>query len=284
MLVFGGIDLVQNIQLLRRGVHILGDDAKDAAHAAEVVVRAGVNGLVFRVVGVQAVRLIFLDKALARDDENADFARIDLLREFHQQLVAVVKGGCHTVAGRLLRLSQLTGGFVGNDADAVTEQVSSAKLDALSDLLDSAENDGHKVVVIARFLPEIHAIEKLLEKKGLRYSVIHGGVTDRPAQIEAFQNDPEVQVFVGQIATAGLGITLTAASTMIFYSLDYSMSNYEQTRARIHRVGQKHPCTYIHLVAKGTVDEKVLKALQDKANLAKALVDDYRAGRNPFGG
>ena len=188
------------------------------------------------------------------------------------------------VLTRLLRLSQLTGGFVGNDADAVTEQVSSAKLDALSDLLDSAENDGRKVVVIARFLPEIHAIEKLLEKKGLRYSVIHGGVADRPAQIEAFQNDPEVQVFVGQIATAGLGITLTAASTMIFYSLDYSMSNYEQTRARIHRVGQKHPCTYIHLVAKGTVDEKVLKALQDKANLAKALVDDYRAGRNPFGG
>ena len=151
-------------------------------------------------------------------------------------------------------------------------------------MLDSAENDGRKVVVIARFLPEIHAIEKLLEKKGLRYSVIHGGVADRPAQIEAFQNDPAVRVFVGQIATAGLGITLTAASTMIFYSLDYSMSNYEQTRARIHRVGQKHPCTYIHLVAKGTVDEKVLKALQDKANLAKALVDDYRAGRNPFGG
>lgn len=188
------------------------------------------------------------------------------------------------VLTRLLRLSQLTGGFVGNDADAVTEQVSSAKLDALSDLLDSAENDGRKVVVIARFLPEIHAIEKLLEKKGLRYSVIHGGVADRPAQIEAFQNDPAVRVFIGQIATAGLGITLTAASTMIFYSLDYSMSNYEQTRARIHRVGQKHPCTYIHLVAKGTVDEKVLKALQDKANLAKALVDDYRAGRNPFGG
>ena len=112
--------------------------------------------------------------------------------------------------------------------------------------------------------------------------MIHGGVHDRAAQIDAFQNDPAVRVFVGQIATAGLGITLTAASTMIFYSLDYSMSNYEQTRARIYRVGQKQPCTYIHLVARGTIDEKVLKALRDKANLAKALVDDYRAGRNPF--
>ena len=62
------------------------------------------------------------------------------------------------------------------------------------------------------------------------------------------------------------------------------MSNYEQTRARIHRVGQRFPCTYIHLVAKGTVDEKVLKALNDKASLAKTLVDDYRAGLNPFTG
>lgn len=186
------------------------------------------------------------------------------------------------VLTRLLRLSQLTGGFVGNDDDAATEQVSSAKLDALSDLLDSAENDGYKLVIIARFIPEIHAIERLLQKKGLRYAMIHGGVTDRPAQIEAFQNDPDVRVFIGQIATAGLGITLTAASTMVFYSLDYSMSNYEQTRARIHRVGQKHPCTYIHLIARGTVDEKVLAALQAKANLAKTLVDDYRAGLNPF--
>lgn len=186
------------------------------------------------------------------------------------------------VLTRLLRLSQLTGGFIGNDDSDATQQISTAKLDALSDLIDSAENDNRKLVVIARFLPEICAIERLLQKKGLRYAVIHGGVHDRAAQIDVFQNDPAVRVFVGQIATAGLGITLTAASTMIFYSLDYSMSNYEQTRARIHRVGQKQPCTYIHLVARGTIDEKVLKALRDKANLAKALVDDYRAGRNPF--
>jgi SNF2 family DNA or RNA helicase len=186
------------------------------------------------------------------------------------------------VLTRLLRLSQLTGGFLGGDDSSATEQVSSAKLDALSDIIESAEQDGKKLVVIARFIPEIHAIGKLLTKKGIRYSQISGEIKDRDAQVAAFQNDPGVTVFVGQIATAGLGITLTAASTMVFFSMDYSMSNYEQTRARIHRVGQRQPCTYIHLVAKGTVDEKVLQALRDKANLAKALVDDYRAGRNPF--
>ena len=99
---------------------------------------------------------------------------------------------------------------------------------------------------------------------------------------KAFQEDPEVKVFVGQVATTALGLTLTAATLMVFYSMDYNMANYEQARCRIHRAGQKNECTYIHLVARGTVDEKVMKALREKANLAKTLVDEYRAGANPF--
>ena len=183
---------------------------------------------------------------------------------------------------RLLRLSQLTGGFIGNDETAAVEQVSAAKLSALEDILDGAAAEGKKLVIIARFIPEIKAICKLLEKRGLNYSYITGEVKDRSGQVSAFQNDPQVMAFVGQIATAGMGITLTAASTMVFYSLDYSMSNFEQTKARIHRVGQRMPCTYLYLVAYGTVDEKVLLALKNKADLARTLVDDYRSGKNPF--
>ena len=186
------------------------------------------------------------------------------------------------VLTRLLRLSQLTGGFLGSDENAAVQQISSAKLSATEDILDSAVAEGQKLVIIARFLPEIRAICKELDGRGLRYACITGEVQDRAAQVAQFQNDPDVPVFVGQIATAGLGLTLTAASTMVFYSLDYSMSNYEQAKARIHRVGQRNPCTYIHLIAKGTVDEKVLTALRNKADLAKALVDDCRSGRNPF--
>lgn len=180
------------------------------------------------------------------------------------------------VLTRLLRLSQLTGGFLGNDENAAVQQISSAKLSAMEDILESAVAEGQKLVIIARFLPEIRAICKELDGRGLRYACITGEVQDRAAQVAQFQNDPDVPVFVGQIATAGLGLTLTAASTMVFYSLDYSMSNYEQAKARIHRVGQRNPCTYIHLIAKGTVDEKVLTALRNKADLAKALVDDCR--------
>ena len=183
---------------------------------------------------------------------------------------------------RLLRLSQLTGGFLGNDETAAVEQVSAAKLSALEDILDGAVAEGKKLVIIARFIPEIKAICKLLEKRGLGYSCITGEVKNRDEQVARFQKEPEIMAFVGQIATAGLGITLTAASTMVFYSLDYSMSNFEQTKARIHRVGQRMPCTYLYLVARGTVDEKVLAALESKADLARTLVDDYRSGRNPF--
>jgi SNF2 family DNA or RNA helicase len=186
------------------------------------------------------------------------------------------------VLTKLLRLSQLTGGFIGCDESNAAQPVSTAKLDVLEDIVDSALEENKKLVIIARFVPELDAICRLLEKKRVNYSLIKGGIKDRDQQIARFQNDPDVPIFIGQIATAGLGITLTAASTMVFYSLDYSMSNFEQCKARIHRAGQRMPCTYIYLAAAGTVDEKVLKALKSKANLAKALVDDYRYGKNPF--
>ena len=183
---------------------------------------------------------------------------------------------------RLLRLSQLTGGFLGDDEGNTPHRVSTAKMAALEDIVDDVTQEGKKLVVIARFVPEIRTICQMLEKRGIGYSYIMGEVKNRDAQVSAFQNASDTQVFVGQIATAGLGITLTAASTMVFYSEDYSMSNFEQAKARIHRVGQKENCTYLYLVARGTVDEKVLKALRDKADLARTLVDDYRQGRNPF--
>ena len=183
---------------------------------------------------------------------------------------------------RLLRLSQLTGGFLTTDDDAKAQCVSTAKIDALAEILEAAEEESQKVVIMARFLPELKAIKDMLTRCGISYAGIQGDTTDRDTQVATFQNDPECMVFVGQVATAGQGLTLTAASTMIFFSLDFSMSNYEQAKARIHRVGQHNPCTYIHLTAVNTVDEKILAALRSKADLARTLIDDYRRGRNPF--
>lgn len=186
------------------------------------------------------------------------------------------------VLTKILRLSQLTGGFLGDDDGKKVHQISKAKLNALEDIIDEVTVSGKKLVVMARFIPEIEAIKNLLIKKNLSFSIITGDVKNRADEIAKFQNDTDVLVFLGQIATAGLGITLTASSTMVFYSLDYSMSNFEQAKARIHRTGQKENCTYIYLIASNTVDEKIMKALKNKVNLAKSLIDDYRSGLNPY--
>ena len=185
------------------------------------------------------------------------------------------------VLTKMLRLSQMTGGYLTDDAGSITS-VSTAKLDALSDILDTMLAEEKKLVILARFAPELDGIQELLKRKQIGYASVRGGVSDRAEEIRRFQEDAACKVFVGQIAAAGLGITLTAASTMVFYSLDYSMSNFEQAKARIHRVSQTENCLYIYLTAKHTVDTKILRALRDKADLAKMLVDDYRNGSNPF--
>ena len=185
------------------------------------------------------------------------------------------------VLTKLLRLSQITGGHLTDD-EGDSNPVSKAKLEALEDIIDEVISEDKKLVVMVRFVPELNDIQELLEKKGIGYACVRGGVKNRTEEISRFQEDDDCKVFVGQIAAAGLGITLTAASTMVFYSLDYSMSNFEQAKARIHRVSQKNDCLYIYLIAKGTVDRKVLRSLRNKVDLARLLVDDYRTGKNPF--
>lgn len=130
--------------------------------------------------------------------------------------------------------------------------------------------------MFARFVPEIEAIKSMLERKKLGYRLIYGATKDRAEQVKDFQEDADVKVFVGQLQTTGMGLTLTAASVAVFYSLDFSYANYEQSRARIHRIGQKEKCLYIHLVAKDTVDEKIMNALKHKGDIAKLMVDDWR--------
>lgn len=180
------------------------------------------------------------------------------------------------VLTRLLRLSQVTGGFIRDDINGIVEAVSHAKLEALEDILDSCMDEGKKLVVFARFVPEIDAISTMLRKKGIGYALIKGDVTDRAEQVERFQTDPDTRVFIGQLQTTGMGLTLTAASVCVYYSLDFSFANYEQSRARIRRIGQTKRGIYIHLVCKDTIDETVMAALKKKANVASLLVDDYK--------
>jgi SNF2 family DNA or RNA helicase len=178
----------------------------------------------------------------------------------------------HNVLTRLLRLSQIAGGYVQDENGAV-HAVSKAKLKLLEEVLDDLMAAGKKAVVFTRFLPEITAIQKMLAKKAIGSVTITGSTRERGALVERFQEDPACPIFLGQIQTVREGLTLTAADTAIFYSLDYSYANYSQAKSRIHRISQKKRCTYIHLITKATVDEHVIKALGDKRNLADLVVD-----------
>ena len=203
-----------------------------------------------------------------------------LYRMLEQDCYAELANGevtARNVLTQLLRLAQCTGGFIRDDIKGEAQQVSGAKLDALEDIIDTCLDEEKKVVVFARFVPEIEAIATMLKKKKIGYALIYGATTDRADQVKKFQEDPEIKVFIGQLQTTGMGLTLTAANVAVFYSLDFSYANYEQSRARIHRIGQKQKCLYIHLVGKGTVDEKILNALKHKGDIAKIMVDDWRS-------
>lgn len=184
-----------------------------------------------------------------------------------------------TILTMYLRLMQLTGGFLTVDESTRPKQVNTAKLDALADIVDDYVVDaGKKLVIFARFRAEIAAIENLLRLRKIQYGSIYGDVPmeERGKIVEDFQTNPDTKVFVAQIQTAGLGITLHAASTAVFYSYDYNYANYAQALARIHRIGQRLPVTYIHLVVDGSIDEKILAALENKEDMAKTVVDSWR--------
>lgn len=184
-----------------------------------------------------------------------------------------------TILTMYLRLMQLTGGFLTADESTRPKQVNTAKLDALADIVDDYVVDaGKKLVIFARFRAEIAAIENLLRLRKIQCGSIYGDVPmeERGKIVEDFQTNPDTKVFVAQIQTAGLGITLHAASTAVFYSYDYNYANYAQALARIHRIGQRLPVTYIHLVVDGSIDEKILTALENKEDMAKTVVDSWR--------
>lgn len=216
--------------------------------------------------------------------DQTQFCQLEpFARQFYTSLardsVAELESGEKVTAAnilvKLLKLQEATGGFIKEDG---ANCVSRAKINLLAEILDDIIEAGKKVVVFARFRAEIQAIMELLETMKIGYTVIYGDVplNERGARVNEFQHNPKCKVFVAQIQTAGLGITLTAADTAVFYSLDFSFANYDQCRARIHRIGQKNTCTYIHLIAEDTIDEKVMKVLKSKKSMADIVVDNWK--------
>lgn len=221
------------------------------------------------------VRHIQMDKKLA-----------DLYQRIKRDSYAEIETGgqitATTVLTKLLRLQQLAGGFLVTDDAAKPQLVSTAKLEALSDIVqDYVVDGGKKLVIFARFVPEVKAIIDLMKKvlpDRKKAVSIYGEIKkeDRGAIVQQFQSDPDIVVFVGQIDTAGTGVTLTAADTCVYYSKNFNYAAYEQSLSRIHRIGQRNTCTYIDLVMEKTVDEMINRTLAKKEDIAKTVVDNWR--------
>lgn len=170
---------------------------------------------------------------------------------------------------KLLRLQQMTSGYLVDDEGEVNE-VDSSKKNLLSDVMEDLKTE-EPVVIFARFRQDLDNIREVCEKQGRRYCELSG----RSDDLDDWKNE-KYDVIGVQIQSGGVGVDLTRSRYAIYYSVGYSLGDYQQSLARIHRPGQEQNTTFIHLVSKNTVDEKVEAALNQKAEIIDYILDGIK--------
>jgi SNF2 family DNA or RNA helicase len=194
--------------------------------------------------------------------------------------IAVLEGrmvSAPIVLTKILRLHQLVCGHLTTD-DGKVFPIPNNRLAALMDILDETQG---KVIIWANYIADIKAIVEGISKGFPESRVVayHGSVNseDRAEAVRAFCNDLECRFFVGNTATGGLGLTLTAAKTVVYYSNNYDLGSRMQSEDRAHRIGQDQSVTYVDLISPKTIDEKIVSALRQKKKLsAEVLGDEWR--------
>ena len=211
-------------------------------------------------------------------------AEARVYRELETDFCAVVEGGTITPANalvQLLRMQQTCGGAVrydGGDGSLNIVPIP-AKAAVLADMLEDLPSD-EPVVVFCRFSSDISNVRAAAERLGITVSELSG----RARQLDDWQHG-KTRLLVTQIQSGGIGIDLTRASVAWFYSLGYSLSEYEQAVARLHRPGQtKHTHVY-HLIAtsngRATVDGRVHEALRDRKEVVDVILDGIKDKSRP---
>jgi len=179
------------------------------------------------------------------------------------------------VMTQLMRLHQVTCGHFKADDESITH-LKNNRIDELMSLLDETEG---KVIIWANYREDIRNIVDSLKKTyGEASTVEYWGEVDatlRQENIAQFQekNSP-TRYFVGNAQTGGYGITLTAANTVIYYSNSYDLEKRLQSEDRAHRIGQTGSVTYVDLIAEDTIDEKIVKSLRNKINIANEIMGE----------
>ena len=193
----------------------------------------------------------------------------EALAELHGKQITTI-----TALTQLMRLQQITcGHFVADDG--TIQEIKSNRLSELRDILEEVEG---KAIIWAHWQRDIQSIVKEIKKVHGPCSVVdYYGLTpqdQREKNKDAFQNDSKVRFLVGTPQTAGYGLTLTAANTVIYYSNGYDLEKRIQSEDRAHRIGQKKSVTYIDIIAEDTVDKKIQDSLRKKINIASEVLGE----------
>jgi SNF2 family DNA or RNA helicase len=193
--------------------------------------------------------------------------------ELADDLIAFLDDGGEVTAAnglvKLLRLAQVSGGHVKGDDDLV-RHVGQSKQSTFDDLLEDIHEP---VVVFCRFREDLNRVRAVAEKYRRTYGEISGARKD----LTPHATMPEwVDVMGVQHAAGGVGVDLTAARIGIYWNHPWSLGDYEQTLARIHRPGQTRPVLYYHLVAEQSVDSTVLKALEKKSDVVESILSHLK--------
>ena len=183
------------------------------------------------------------------------------------------------VLKKLIRLAQITSGFVKSEEGEEVDLGYSPKINELKDLVEN-ELAGKKVIVWARF---VRTIEQLAEQfKDLKPAVVWGGdinMEHRHEEIRRFQQDPDCKMFIGQISL-GFGFNLTAADTMVYVEHNFSVEDRHQTKGRFDRIGQTaEKTTVIDLVMKNSIDTYMLRSVKENQSVADFIYDVLRMKR-----
>lgn len=190
-------------------------------------------------------------------------------REMEKEFYALVDEGEVTAANaavKILRLQQITSGLVKDDTGQMVE-VSKAKRELLAETLDGLDT-WEPVVVFCRFQQDLDAVKEIAEGQGRRCAELSGRM-NQLAEWKAGEYD----VIAVQIQAGGAGVNLTRAAYVVYYSTGHSLGDYEQSLKRSHRPGQTRPVRFYHLIVKGTVDEAVYEALQNKKDVVEYVLE-----------
>lgn len=215
-----------------------------------------------------------------------DSAKMKKYKEFEREFVVWLNEQTQITAEQALtqtlKLRQLTGGFCYDISPLGNRNIvnfDESKADACIELIEDIVSAGNKVIVFAEFRAEIEKIFKMCTDANIKAVTYYGGSSDKMKDeaYDMFVNG-DAMVFIGQIESAGISITLTNAKYTIFYSTGYKYGSYDQARSRMHRKGQTQKCTYYHLIATDTIDEKICKSLESKEYLAQTIIDSYKKG------